>query len=178
MFLSGEVVLFELVRDDGWAWGLDWVGTVEAFAIPPFRKNARKDGAPIFRGNRCKLQVLRLRALRFALDDNASGSFAAKLFTSGKSSLLQIQSLLHQVQGAAPARLVEEVDDDMEDKAHAVANGGLVDLVFRGNKRPVNDKRAAHDVFAWHKTPVTAVEAHRAIVAHGEIMARRDDQIV
>ena len=88
------------------------------------------------------------------------------------------QSLLHQMEGAAPAGLVEEVDGDVEDKAYTVADGGLIDLVFRSDERPVNEKWAAHDIFARHKTPVAAVKAHGAIVAHGEIMALRDDQVV
>src|ERR1700740_2576667 len=89
-----------------------------------------------------------------------------------------MQGLLHQVQGAVPTGLIEEVDDDVKDKADSVADGGLIDLVFRGDERPVHEKGTAHDVFAGDKTPIATVEAHRAIVAHGEIMIRRDDQIV
>lgn len=82
------------------------------------------------------------------------------------------------MQGAAPAGLVEEMNDDVDDKADAVANRGFVDLVFRSDERPIDEERAAYDVFAGHEAPVTAVEAHGAIIAHGKVFARRDDQIV
>ncbi len=82
------------------------------------------------------------------------------------------------MQGAAPARFVEEVDDDVEDEADAVAHGGFVDLVFRGDEGPVDEKGGGLRCFPADETPVTAVEADGAVISHGEVMARRDDEVV
>ena len=79
------------------------------------------------------------------------------------------------MEGAAPAGFVEEVDDDVEDEADAVSDGGLVDLVFRGDEGPVDEKRAAYDVFPRDKAPVAAIQTDGAVVSHGEIVAGGND---
>ena len=81
------------------------------------------------------------------------------------------------MEGSAPAGFIEEVDDDVYDEAYAVADRGLVDLVFGGDERPVDEERTAYDVFSWHETPVAAVEANRTVVAHGEVVAGRNNEV-
>ena len=83
-----------------------------------------------------------------------------------------------QVQSAAPASLVEEVNDDMEDKADAIADRGLIDLILRRYEGPVDEERTAHDVLAGDKAPVAAVEADRAVISHGEVVAWGDNEVV
>src|ERR1700761_462271 len=84
---------------------------------------------------------------------------------------------LHQMEGAAPARLVEEVQHGVTDESDAVADAGLLVLRLRRDKGPVHEQRPAYDVFARHKAPVAAVEADEAVVTHGKVFARRNDQL-
>ena len=70
-------------------------------------------------------------------------------------------SLSNNVQGALPAGLVEEVDQDVAHEADAVADAGLVDLVGGGLEGPVDEQGAADDVLAGDEAPVAAVEATR-----------------
>src|ERR1700744_6280738 len=60
---------------------------------------------------------------------------------------------LHQVEGTAPAGLVKEVNDHMRHEADAIADRSALVLGLRGNERPVDEQRPAHDVGAGHKAP-------------------------
>src|ERR1700682_2292488 len=86
-------------------------------------------------------------------------------------------SLLDQVEGALPAGLVDDVDEDMTHEAEAVADALFVDLVGGGVEGPVNEHGAAYDVLAGDEAPVAAVEALGAVVAHGEDLAGGDDEV-
>src|ERR1700723_2345127 len=81
------------------------------------------------------------------------------------------------MEGALPACLVEDVDEDVAHEAETFADGLLVDLVGRGFKGPVDEHGAAYDVFARDKSPKTAVEAFGAVVTHGKDFAGRDDEV-
>src|SRR5947209_3793327 len=81
------------------------------------------------------------------------------------------------VERAAPTRLGEEVGDHVHDEADAIADGALFVLVTRRFKRPVNEHRPADDVRPRDESPVAAVFADVAIVAHPKITVRRDDYI-
>src|SRR5258708_31687377 len=76
-----------------------------------------------------------------------------------------------------PACLVEEVEEDVAHEADALADALLVDLVGGGFKGPVDEHGAAYDVFARDEAPETAVEAFGAVVAHGEDLAGRHDEV-
>jgi len=78
---------------------------------------------------------------------------------------------------ALPACLVEDVNDDVSHEAETLAYALLVDLVGGSVEGPVDEEGATYDVFARDKTPVAAVEAFGAVVAHGEDLAGRDDEI-
>jgi hypothetical protein len=86
--------------------------------------------------------------------------------------------LADDVEGAAPAGAIEDVEDDVADEGDAVAHGGLVGLLGGGVEGPVDEHRAAHDVFLRDEAPVAAVEAFGAVVAHGEDVAGRNDEVV
>ena len=81
------------------------------------------------------------------------------------------------MEGAAPAGFAEEVKDDVADETDALADGLFVDLVGGGFKGPVDEHGAADDVFARDEAPEAAVEALGAVVAHGEDLAGRDDEV-
>src|SRR5664279_471028 len=85
--------------------------------------------------------------------------------------------LTHYVESAAPARLVKKVQDHVADEADSVSGALLVDLVAGGDEGPVDEERSADDVFAGDETPVAAVEADGAVVAHGKVLAGGDDEV-
>ena len=76
-----------------------------------------------------------------------------------------------------PARLVEDVEEDVAHEADALADALLVDLVGGGFKGPVDEHGAAYDVFSGDEAPETAVEAFGTVVAHGEDLAGRHDEV-
>src|SRR5579862_9632332 len=78
---------------------------------------------------------------------------------------------------AAPACLVEKVNNYMDQKGDPVCHGGALVLVFRHIKRPINKERPANHIFLRNKSPETAVQAHIPIVAHAEIAIRRNYQL-
>jgi hypothetical protein len=85
--------------------------------------------------------------------------------------------LLDEMEGALPACLVEDVDEDVAHEAEAIADALLVDLVGGGLEGPVDEEGAAYDVLARDEAPVAAVETFGAVVAHGEDFAGRDGEI-
>jgi hypothetical protein len=85
--------------------------------------------------------------------------------------------LFDEVEGALPACLIEEVQEDVAHEAETLADGLFVDLVGGGFEGPVDEHGAAYDVFARDKAPETAVEAFGAVVAHGKDLAWGDDEI-
>src|ERR1700761_8885652 len=87
------------------------------------------------------------------------------------------ESLLNEMEGALPACLVEDVDENVAHEAEAIADALLVDLVGGGLERPVDEEGAAYDVLARDEAPVAAVEAFGAVVAHGEDFAGGDDEV-
>src|SRR5437762_7188033 len=81
------------------------------------------------------------------------------------------------MEGALPARLVEDVDEDVTDESDAFADVLLVDLVGGGFKGPVNEHGTTDNIFAGDEAPEAAVEAFGAVVAHGEDFAGRNDEV-
>src|SRR5271170_1755569 len=66
----------------------------------------------------------------------------------------------------------------MDEETRAVGERGLLILVSGLDERPIDEKRPAYDILARHEPPIAAVEADGAIVAHGEITAWGDDQVL
>src|SRR5271166_486957 len=84
----------------------------------------------------------------------------------------------HKLERTSPARLIKEMQDYLSQKNNPVAPVGLQILIIGSLERPVNEHRPANDVFLGNEAPVAAVEAHTAVVAHGEIVVRRDNDVV
>src|SRR5581483_10547816 len=82
------------------------------------------------------------------------------------------------MQGTAPASSVEEVDGLVKDPGHSVGQRSLVLLRIGGFEGPVDEEGAADDVGARNEAPVTAVEADSAVIAHSEIEAGGNDEIL
>src|SRR6266566_1608745 len=81
------------------------------------------------------------------------------------------------MEGALPTCLVEDVEEDVAHESDALADALLVDLVGGGFEGPVDEHGTAHDVFSGNEAPETAVEAFGAVVAHGEDLAGRNDEV-
>jgi hypothetical protein len=81
------------------------------------------------------------------------------------------------VEGSLPARLIEDVKEDVSHEADALADALLIDLVGWCFEGPVDEHGAANDVFARDETPETTVETFGAIVAHGEDLAGGNDEV-
>ena len=66
---------------------------------------------------------------------------------------------------------------DVAHPGNGIADAGLLVLVFGSFEGPIVEQGTANDVFARHKPPIPRIEAVMAIVAHHEVVARRDDQV-
>jgi hypothetical protein len=85
--------------------------------------------------------------------------------------------LADDVEGSAPASLVEDVDEDVAHEGDAVADAGLVLLIRGGLEGPVDEHGAAFDVRERDEAPEAAVGRLGAVVAHGEDGAGGDDEV-
>src|SRR5215472_7188753 len=86
-------------------------------------------------------------------------------------------SLPDEMECTLPARLVEDVDQDVGHEAEPLAHRLLVDLVSGRLKRPVDKHRPAYDVLARHKAPEPAVETFRSVVTHREDLTRWNHEV-
>ena len=93
-----------------------------------------------------------------------------------KSGTLADRSF-YEMEGALPAGLVEDMDNDVAHESESLTESLLVDLVGGRFERPIDEHGAADDVFARNEAPVAAVEAFGAVVTHGEDPAGRNDEI-
>src|SRR5581483_7795362 len=84
---------------------------------------------------------------------------------------------MHQPEHTGPACLIEEVNDDVEDEADAVADVGLLILIFRGFERPIDEHGTADEVFPGNEAPEAAIPTVFAIIAHTEIAVGRHYEI-
>src|ERR1035438_5972608 len=97
-----------------------------------------------------------------------------------KRSLLWklLYKLQDKLESTLPAGLIEKVQHNFAQKQNAIAPGGLAILVIRRLKRPVNEHGTPDDVFLWDESPVAAIEAHAAMVAHGKVVVGRNDNVI
>jgi hypothetical protein len=88
-----------------------------------------------------------------------------------------VSCLLDSVEGSLPASVAEEVKSFVKSRFGTLGEGSLVCAGFRHGDRPVDEERAAYDVLSRDEAPVTSVHAVGAVVAHGEVLAGRNDQV-
>src|SRR5438477_1478917 len=84
----------------------------------------------------------------------------------------------HKLESSSPAGLVEEMHDHFAHEKETIAPGSLEVLPIRSFKRPVDKHRPPDNIFLGNKSPVAAVQTHSAVVAHGEVMAGRYDDVL
>src|SRR5579871_2438770 len=87
------------------------------------------------------------------------------------------KSLANDVEHAPPTSLIEEVNHDLGDERHPVADTRLLVLPGRCFERPVDEHRAADDILLRDKSKIAAVVADVTIVTHPEVAARRNHQL-
>src|SRR5579872_3421982 len=103
--------------------------------------------------------------------------FEEKILTAPSLGFRGISS--NYPERSLPASLVEEMQHLVaQNEFQAVAPCGLEVLIVGSRKRPVDEHRPPNDIFLRDESPVAAVEAHAAVIAHGEIVIRRHDQIL
>src|SRR5262249_3532335 len=74
--------------------------------------------------------------------------------------------LLHPMKHPAPARFVKEMNDHVQPARAALTPRRPLKVVRSRLERPINEHRAANDVFLWDEAPIAAVKAPRPIIAH------------
>src|SRR5208283_2359634 len=82
----------------------------------------------------------------------------------------------HHVEDSRPACLIEEVEHDVEQPGDAIAEVVVLVLIAGRDERPVEEHGAANHVFLRNKSPVPAIQADIAVVAHGEDLTGRYHQ--
>src|SRR5580692_826037 len=117
---------------------------------------------------------------RTAIPTAATRHLEEKIFTTPNGPIsqeLRAPSLDH-LQGPLPAGLVKEVDHNLAQEKQPVAPACPAILIFRRLKRPVDKHWPSDDVFLGDESPIAAVEAHAAMIAHREIVAGRNHEIL
>src|ERR1700723_2780283 len=107
------------------------------------------------------------------------------LFTTCTSSVIVLSMVFRSrgaesprsMKGPLPARVGEEVENDVAHPGKVVRQAGLKLLVLGRHKGPVVEQRAAKNVFPRNKAPKTRVGTVVAVIAHHEVVAGWDDQI-
>src|SRR5581483_162050 len=89
--------------------------------------------------------------------------------------LLKVRgSSSHKLERPLPACFVEKMNHDSAQEQSPIAPCGLAILVVGSFKRPVDEHRPPNDIFLGDESPIAAVQAHTAVIAHGEVMIGRD----
>ena len=83
----------------------------------------------------------------------------------------------NNVESAFPARVWEEMHQNVADPREFVTESCLFKLSICGLERPIVEERAAHYVGARHEAPVARVQAVVPVVAHHEIHAGWNHQV-
>src|SRR5439155_23070231 len=85
---------------------------------------------------------------------------------------------MNGVEHAAPARAAGQMDEGVHDAQKPLPETALAIIGAIGLDGPINQKRPAHNGIAIHKSPITAIEAVVAVIAHAKVLAWRDHHLV
>src|SRR5579863_1181184 len=84
---------------------------------------------------------------------------------------------LNKVESALPARIREEIHQNVADPRELVAESRVCNLWLSGLERPIIEQRTAKYVRAWHEAPKARIQAVVSVVAHHEVHAWRYHQV-
>src|ERR1700724_255843 len=101
-----------------------------------------------------------------------------KNFTASLLDLRRVSSSSYKLKRTLPPRFIEKVQDNLAQKQNAVPPCGLAILIIRRLERPIDEHGTANDIFPGDESPVAAVQAHSAMVAHGKVVVRRNQAVV
>src|ERR1700722_8034413 len=106
-----------------------------------------------------------------------STATASRIQRLGEGRFSSPPMLMDQMEGSAPAGLIEEVKNYVGIELELVAHSFFLVLIVGFDKRPVNEERGADDVSPGDKAPIAPVEADGAVIAHGEVAAGRNHEV-
>src|ERR1700691_6067787 len=107
-----------------------------------------------------------------------STATASRIQRLGEGRFASPPMLMDQMEGSAPAGLVEEVKNYVGIKLEFISHSFFLILIVGFDERPIDEKRASHDVGSRHKAPVAADKADGAVIAHGEVTAWGDHEVL
>ena len=84
---------------------------------------------------------------------------------------------MNNVESAFPARIWEEIHQNVADPRELVTESCLFKLPVCGLERPIVEKWTAKYISARHEAPVARVQAVVPVVAHHEIHAGWDHEV-
>src|SRR5206468_8776594 len=84
---------------------------------------------------------------------------------------------LHQPQCSIPSRDLRNMSHRIEEPVKFITGSCVPNLRLRCPHRPVNHQRTPHNILLRYKSPVAAVIAIVAIVAHHEVVALGHNQL-
>src|SRR5215472_6820280 len=84
-----------------------------------------------------------------------------------------VSKLIHPMQDSVPAGFVKEMNDHVEPARAAFTPRCALNLIGSRVKRPIDEHRAANDVFSWDEAPIATVKALIPIVAHAQLTTFR-----
>src|SRR5215472_7262538 len=84
----------------------------------------------------------------------------------------------HGPERPSPASLIKEMDYHSAQKKKSVAPCGLRVLIVGSLERPINEHRPPDDVLLRNESPVTAVQTYAPVIAHREVVPRRNHDVV
>src|ERR1700722_1539998 len=80
-----------------------------------------------------------------------------KIQRRGEGRFSSPPMLTDQMEGSAPASLVEEVKNDVGIELELVSHSIFLILIVRFDERPVDKEWTAYDVGSRHKAPIAAI---------------------
>src|SRR5947209_10350611 len=89
-----------------------------------------------------------------------------------------LHTSMHSVKHARPAGSRRQMGDGFENAGEPLNECARAVVRTAGLHRPIDEKWTAHDGVTIDKSPVAAVGTLIAIVAHGEIFAGGDDDLI
>src|SRR5262252_3298828 len=98
------------------------------------------------------------------------------LLLSTYTAVMSGPASAHHVEHPGPAGLVKEMDHDGKKELKAFRNTGPCVLIPRLLERPIEKHRASDHVLKGNESPITAVKADVAIIAHCEDAVGRNHQ--
>src|SRR3984957_20357172 len=99
-----------------------------------------------------------------ATTDNTAA--ANRIQRLGEGRFSSPPMLTDQMEGSAPAGLVEEVKDYVGIELELVSHSVFLILIVGFDERPIDEEWPAYDVGSRHKAPIAAIEAYGAVIAH------------